>query len=112
MIKATLTKDLEGSEYKIAKEVFIWVAFKHSDTETVNVMLTFHSNPVDAAKNTDKNTNQFSQLAVGITNIFDLKESEFAGFTDLKTQKDNIQTAIIDKITALKLTHISKLEVL
>ena len=113
MIKITTTKDLQGTEYKIPKETFIWVSFAHSDaSQNINVKMTFHKTQQQAQEHQIKRTDSLSEIACGISQELNVQVSQLAVFTGLSQFKTVLQNKIKDSIEELNLSHIESIEVI
>lgn len=112
MIKATITKDLKGNEYKVPVTVYAWVSFAHTDIENIKVMITCHDSEAMAAENMEKKTDKFLEMQLGVKPDFAIKVAKLKAFTDFEGLKTAVQNEVVNLINGLKLSHISKLEVL
>lgn len=111
MIKATITK-FNGSEYKVPKEVFIWVAFGHGDIETIGVECYFHKSKEEALKGMHLNEDKPSRVECLLKGSYQIKTIDLGKFTDFETMKEAIQKEVIKQlqVEAKIIGNVSKIE--
>lgn len=115
MIKLTLNSDSDGNEYKVAKNIYVWIGVQHGDTSTIQVACTFHKTEEEAVLGQMKNTNKAIQLQAMLIGeyVVDVKDNKDS-FT-IDGLKVFLQEEVIKQMKAehlkAKLTHITKFEI-
>jgi hypothetical protein len=115
MIKATLISDSDGNEYKLPKEVFIWIGFQHGDKSTFQVGCTFHKSIEEAEKGQMVNTNKQLQMQCLLSGQYVVDMSENSNKYSVEELKTFLQEETIKQFKAehlqANLKHITKFEI-
>jgi high-affinity Fe2+/Pb2+ permease len=115
MIKATLISDSDGNEYKLPKDVYIWIGVQHGDMSTIQIGCTFHKSIEDAEKGQMVNTNKQLQMQCLLSGQYAVDMKENDNKYTLSELKDFLQEETIKQMKAehlqAKLKHITKFEI-